>query len=1480
MYAYDGSDRVTSVTEVLDRDGAGAMVSDRRVFSLYDTAGRVTHTVVDLDGDGVVPTRVGSSTVIDDHDAVREVRYSPAGRVLQVIEPPTDVTTFDWDDESPDVSPVDGIDDDKRVTTYAYDDAGRVRSVSHPDGRSEEWSYTPDGRVDTHRGLRGEVTDVDYNALGLPTEVTGPSPSGSGSVVAEIGWDARGLRTSWSEPHEVGFVGEHPSTVHVSYDSWGQVDEVVDANGTVVDHRWDAGGRLRARELVVPAGEGSKVVRQRWDYDLAGRLVFESLPHWVSEEHVVGTGYGYDNLGRVSEVRYGEVDLGSLEIGSPERVGVFDHWPSGRIRTETWSAAGGTQRLEYFFDAAGRRRRASDVGDPLVSGDGFGASEWVWDRAGGLVGITSPDGEGGSSTVSRTFDLGGRPRTLTYPGGTVFQYWHDRAGRLKSSQVWSQTAWLTLASYSYDDWSAADPDMWMRESLFFAGYRQWTSNQAGVVTDYVQSVNFDTSSVYDVDLDYDHAGRLVSEWVDDDAMVDIGSSYGYDDAGQLTEVLRGGDSSEDGVLDSGEVTKSWLYEYDGRGLRTGECVGSLAGGCVGGTRSVYAYNDAGELVSQSVSGETDITYSVEHDGEGRWSQLMFPGDYGAEVLEDDPVGYWRFSEPTGLTTLADSSGNGHGASFSAHVGSDPVLGQRGAIARDDGAVRFDGGADAVGVDWDEDFVFDGSFAFEFWAKTHEESPLAGGDVGIIDNSGHPSDGDGAFRVQVDDVDQHLVFRRDSGQSLAAGASLSEDWQHFVVSYDADVDTLTWYANGEVDSTHSGVTFAADTNGGDLRFGRDPFASVSLDEVAVYGEALDASRVAAHFGVGHGTGRLRVGYSPAGRLASMAVEADDGAGGWRKTFEDVRSYDGAGQLAELGWVDYDESGGVEASDETSLLWDPGRGVPQVLEFVHDGVVTRENYGIHRISQNQITNRWFSYDAHDNVTASTGVAAPSSYDPFGAPVDPPAGEYWFGFRGELHTGSLVHLRARDYAPSVGLFTTRDPLGGVLGTTTVTNAYHYADNDPINKVDPLGLRPSGSGFCGPLCGSGDPPVVAVAPAVDPMDLMGSLTDLVIGSLTDPFRGFDPLSGCAITDVTFSQSGGLVGGTYVNLANGRVCDALAGSSSACGGDVFGGVYYWEWDPFNTVNWGDDGGRGCSVTLFDGSKAGGWVTETSGYVWVSIGGHLILSLLPGFDCYQTYVDPNAVNAGLCAADLTPLGKLRELGRLDEIWSAIRHSDDAAWLARHCRSFSGDTPVLMANGTTKAIADVQVGDEVLATDPETGETGAREVIATLPHTDQLLTLKTSSGEVVTTEDHKYWNATDQAWQESQDLDEGDQLLSADGDIVTVEGLDWATVHTDAAYDLTIADLHTFYVGAGVDEVLVHNCGELTGSIGRLADDLGYTSREIRDAIHAAKRNLPPGAQRNPDVLVDLKTGEIYPKLPSGSAAEDSIGNIVDYLPER
>src|SRR5690606_3057612 len=115
---------------------------------------------------------------------------------------------------------------------------------------------------------------------------------------------------------------------------------------------------------------------------------------------------------------------------------------------------------------------------------------------------------------------------------------------------------------------------------------------------------------------------------------------------------------------------------------------------------------------------------------------------------------------------------------------------------------------------------------------------------------------------------------------------------------------------------------------------------------------------------------------------------------------------------------------------------------------------------------------------------------------------------------------------------------------------------------------------------------------------------------------------------------------------------------------------------------------------------------------------------------------------------------------------------------------------LMADGTTKPISDIEVGDLVVATDPETGEEGPQEVLAVWAHDDLLYSLTLADGsEVTTTEDHPFWNATDQQWQQAQQLDPGDQLLTVGGRVATVGDFHWLTVHSSEAYNLTVANTH-------------------------------------------------------------------------------------------
>jgi hypothetical protein len=146
-------------------------------------------------------------------------------------------------------------------------------------------------------------------------------------------------------------------------------------------------------------------------------------------------------------------------------------------------------------------------------------------------------------------------------------------------------------------------------------------------------------------------------------------------------------------------------------------------------------------------------------------------------------------------------------------------------------------------------------------------------------------------------------------------------------------------------------------------------------------------------------------------------------------------------------------------------------------------------------------------------------------------------------------------------------------------------------------------------------------------------------------------------------------------------------------------------------------------------------------------------------------------------------------------FSCIRHS------------FAPGTLVLMADGSKKPIEKVKPGDKVLATDPVTGKTTEKTVVATHINLDVDLTdLVIGEGAVLqTTAHHPFWSKDQSAWVDAADLEQSESLAALDGSSLRV-----STVTSYSAarvmYDLTVDTVHTYYVLAGKTPVLVHNCG--------------------------------------------------------------------------
>ncbi|MEU5858193.1 RHS repeat-associated core domain-containing protein [Nocardiopsis dassonvillei] len=166
-------------------------------------------------------------------------------------------------------------------------------------------------------------------------------------------------------------------------------------------------------------------------------------------------------------------------------------------------------------------------------------------------------------------------------------------------------------------------------------------------------------------------------------------------------------------------------------------------------------------------------------------------------------------------------------------------------------------------------------------------------------------------------------------------------------------------------------------------------------------------------------------------------------------------------------------------------------------------------------------------------------------------------------------------------------------------------------------------------------------------------------------------------------------------------------------------------------------------------------------------------------------------------------------------------------------SFVAGTRVLMADGTHKAIEDIRIGDQVWAADPETGEEGPRTVLATIVgegvKTLVEITVDTTTqidadtlgaadlpqepsrpgptvlGEkIVATDGHPFWVPLLGEWVDAVDLVPGMWFLSSEGTLVQATGTRvWA--EPEWVYNLTVHDLHTYYVLADETSILVHNC---------------------------------------------------------------------------
>ncbi|WP_438872788.1 polymorphic toxin-type HINT domain-containing protein [Paractinoplanes deccanensis] len=153
-------------------------------------------------------------------------------------------------------------------------------------------------------------------------------------------------------------------------------------------------------------------------------------------------------------------------------------------------------------------------------------------------------------------------------------------------------------------------------------------------------------------------------------------------------------------------------------------------------------------------------------------------------------------------------------------------------------------------------------------------------------------------------------------------------------------------------------------------------------------------------------------------------------------------------------------------------------------------------------------------------------------------------------------------------------------------------------------------------------------------------------------------------------------------------------------------------------------------------------------------------------------------------------------------------------------SFAAGTKVLMADGSVKPIEDVRVGDWVRNAEPGGGLQAHQVTELHVTTTDTAFTELTVAGSVrrtviTGTQNHPFYDVARGEFVEAGRLAAGDRLLSDGAEAVTVLAVrDYAGSMT--TYDLSVRDVHTYFVANGGLPVLVHNACPVVQAVKKVA----------------------------------------------------------------
>lgn len=1007
-YRYDAAGELTSVT-----DGAGRTwtytYSGGRLTSQADGDGHLRLTAT-YDASGRVATAATLGSVRHTSDSFSYGGNGVTTRTAQVsiggvLQPAPYTYTYVGNFLTAQTEP------SGATTRYSYDASGNLVTVLDPLGWAQTMTYDAGNNMTSQRSPLSTVTmTYDSNHRVLSTT----DADGNTTTDTYDGPMLHAIFTAGSatKGNPAGFV----------YNYLGELILVISPQGQQV-YGYDAFGNQTSSHLLTRLGAPVDGPGTTSSYDEAGNRLS------ATDADGNTTKWTYDASG----------DL--MSVTSPAGTTTYAYTGGADIRSVT----GAGQTTTYTWDEASLTRTTSVNGtastetyDPsgnLLRHTAGGATTTnAYDRSGELVATT----DASAITTRYTYDLGGNAVLMTNSAGDTLSREYDA-----NHHVIRQVLDGAVTTTAYDP----------------AGNVVSTTDAAGHTTTSKYGVNGKVASVHTAagttSYGYDAVGNLISttdpaghvtSYTYDAAnrrtAMQLGNAvtrYGYDRAGNPTSVIDPDGRVTTYTLDalarpvkttfSGTGTPySVTQSFDALGRRT-QLVDPT------GTHT-YSYDTAGHLTSETYAGDT---FSYDYSTPGKIAETYPDGTHVTYTVDDSnnvmdiTSGVPGSPSYVHASYLRNAQRLTTGIAYANGLLETRQLNQAGQVLDQQLSV---GGSVAA----------DDRFTYDTGDERLTQIDNVGGQV-VTNAYGY----DGAGRV--------------TGFSTATSSTSALAWPTVTPSTVA----------APTPTSTAGVTppLAGDS----------PVTAAAVPTVpTTYAYDADGNLVSAAGGASTmtynasdelvssaGTGGAKSStYDAAGNLTSVTTSA-----GTERFTYDLSGHLVSVKLPSGALVTYTYDGDGNRVTKTAngtttrYVWDPASGHPQLdIEKTSAGsLIRRYFYGDGPVAmQTSAATYYYSLDPQGSVVELTDahgqLAAAYHYDAYGAvtTVGPSAPANPLLFQGgylDADTG-LYALGARNYDPSTGRFSQRDPLQRAAGMPSIS-AYTFADDRPTVFADPTGLFPT---------------------------------------------------------------------------------------------------------------------------------------------------------------------------------------------------------------------------------------------------------------------------------------------------------------------------------------------------------------------------------------------------------------------------------------